>query len=172
MSRSDVVLAKFTSPEVVTFLAVGGVGYVVDVTAFNMLRSQIFLSTADPSYARILAVGVAMVVTYLGNRLFTWRGQSGGDRRREIGLFIVFNLIGLGLSVASLVVSHDLLGLTSRLADNISANVVGLALGTLFRYWSYKKWVFVSPTPVATSSSALPVLAQRTNEYVGVGPTL
>ena len=35
-----------------------------------------------------------------------------------------------------------MLGLTSRLADNISANVVGLALGTVFRYWSYKRFVF------------------------------
>jgi hypothetical protein len=70
-----------------------------------------------------------------------------------------------------LVISHDLLGLTSRLADNVSANVVGLALGTLFRYWSYKKFVFAAAAPVATSRPALPVLAQRTNEHVVAGPT-
>ncbi|MDX6231356.1 MAG: hypothetical protein QOH68_307 [Nocardioidaceae bacterium] len=171
MSRSDQLLAKVTSPQVVTFLAVGGVGYVVDVTAFNMLRSQPFLSTADPSFARIMAVVLAMVVTYLGNRQFTWRGRGGSDRRREVGLFVIFNMIGLGISVATLVISHDLLGLTSRLADNVSANVVGLALGTLFRYWSYKKFVFAAAAPVATSRPALPVLAQRTNEHVVAGPT-
>jgi putative flippase GtrA len=59
-----------------------------------------------------------------------------------VSLFVVFNVIGLGFSVASLVVSHDLLGLTSRLADNISANVVGLALGAAFRFWTYKRFVF------------------------------
>ena len=142
MSAFDALLARFTSPEVRTFLTVGAVGYVVDVTSFNALRSAPGLSSADPSYARILAVGLAMVVTYLGNRIYTWNGQSSGDRRREILLFVVFNIIGLGFSVATLVVSHDLLGLTSRLADNISANVVGLGLGTLFRYWSYKRFVF------------------------------
>ena len=136
--------AKFNSPEVVTFLAVGGLGYVVDVASFNLLRSAPMLSTVDPSYARVAAVALAMVVTYSGNRLLTWRGQSSGDRRREIGLFIVFNIIGLGPSVAALVISHDLLGMTSRLADNISANVVGLALGTLFRYWTYKRFVFTN----------------------------
>ena len=73
---------------------------------------------------------MAMVVTYLGNRLLTWRGRGGADRRREVGLFVVFNVVGLGISVLTLIVSHDVLGLTSRLADNISANVVGLALGT------------------------------------------
>lgn len=168
MWPSDRLLAKLTSPEVVTFLTVGGVGYVVDVVSFNLLRSQNFLSTADPSYARIVAVALAMVVTYLGNSLFTWRGQASGDRRREIGLFIVFNIIGLGLSVATLVISHDLLGLTSRLADNVSANVIGLALGTLFRYWSYKKFVFRTPAPVTPASPALPVLAQRTDQHVGI----
>jgi putative flippase GtrA len=146
MLRSD-LLRRFATPEVATFLAVGGTGYVVDVTAFNVLRTHSVLSTIDPSYARIVAVALAMVVTYFGNRRFTWRGRSSGDRRREVGLFVIFNLIGLGLSVATLVISHDLLGLTSRLADNISANVVGLALGTLFRYWSYKTFVFTAKAP-------------------------
>ncbi len=161
MSRFEPLLAKLTSPEVATFLAVGGTGYIVDVTTFNMLRTDSILSTLDPSYARIVAVALAMVVTYLGNRLFTWRGRASGDRRREIGLFIIFNLIGLGLSVATLLVSHDLLGLTSRLADNISANVVGLALGTLFRYWSYKKFVFEVSAPVTEPRTVLPALVQH-----------
>jgi putative flippase GtrA len=160
VSRSEQLLAKLTSPEVATFLAVGATGYVVDVSAFNVLRSQPFLSTADPSYARIVAVALAMVVTYFGNRLFTWRDRQSGDRRREIGLFVVFNLIGLGLSVATLVLSHDLLGLTSRLADNISANVVGLALGTLFRYWSYQRFVFGTGAAVRPSRAATPAPAQ------------
>jgi putative flippase GtrA len=100
-----------------------------------------------------------MVVTYLGNRLITWRGQSGDDRRREVVLFVVFNVIGLGFSVAALVVSHDLLGLASRLADNISANVVGLALGTAFRYWSYSRFVFAPTSPPARTDDPADRLA-------------
>jgi putative flippase GtrA len=142
MPRCDVALTRFLSPELRTFLTVGGAGYVVDVMSFNMLRSAPVLGSVDPSYSRILAVALAMVVTYLGNRQFTWRGRSTGDRRREVSLFMVFNVIGLALSVVALVVSHDLLGLTSQLDDNVSANVVGLALGTLFRYWSYNRFVF------------------------------
>lgn len=172
MSRFDQALATLTSPEVATFLAVGAVGYVVDVTGFNVLRSDSFMGAADPAYARIAAVTLAMVVTYLGNRLFTWRGRGRGDRRREIALFVVFNLIGLAFSVATLVVSHDLLGLTSRLADNISANVVGLALGTLFRYWSYRTFVFRAAAPAVGSAAAPPTPAQFADERVGAGPTL
>jgi hypothetical protein len=46
------------------------------------------------------------------------------------------------IAVACLAVSHYLLGLTSPLADNISANAVGLVLGMLFRFWSYRTFVF------------------------------
>jgi putative flippase GtrA len=54
----------------------------------------------------------------------------------------VLNGVGLLISVGCLWFSHYALGLTSPLADNISANVVGLALGTMFRFWSYRRWVF------------------------------
>jgi 3-phytase len=134
------------------------------------LRSTATLGAWDPSVARVLAVAVAMVVTYLGNRLFTWRGQGHSSRRREVSLFVVFNLIGLGISVLTLVVSHDLLGLTTRLADNVSANVVGLGLGTLFRFWSYKTFVFAQPGPDVTLAPAELVPAAVQSE--GSGPTM
>ena len=137
----------FLTPEVRTFLAVGGAGYVVDVVAFNLLRSVQPFATLDPSVARTLAVLLAMVVTYLGNRTLTWRHQSSGNRRREVALFVLFNIVGFGFSALTLALSHDVLGLTSRLADNISANVIGLALGTIFRYLTYKRFVFAPPSP-------------------------
>ena len=34
--------------------------------------------------------------------------------------------------------------LTSPLADNIAANVIGLGLGTMFRFWSYRRFVFLA----------------------------
>jgi dolichol-phosphate mannosyltransferase len=139
--------------ELPLFLAVGGAGYVVDVLAFNLLRGSSL--TPDPVLARTLAVLPAMVVTYLGNRLVTWRGRSARDRDevwRQLCLFTVLNLIGFGFSAVTLAISHHLLGLTSRLADNISANVVGLALGTAFRYATYRRFVFTrrTPRPVTT----------------------
>ncbi len=170
MPLRDLVRRAPVSPEVLTFLAVGGAGYVVDVSAFNLLRSTRTLGAWDPSVARVLAVCVAMVVTYLGNRLFTWRGQGNGGRRREVGLFVLFNLIGLGISVLTLVLSHDLLGLTTRLDDNISANVVGLALGTLFRFWSYRTFVFAQTGPDATLADAELVAPAVQSE--GSGPTM
>ena len=137
--------------EVLTFLAVGGTGYVVDVGSFNFFRSLAPFANTDPAVARTLAVLVAMVVTYVGNRTFTWAGSSNQDRRRELGLFVLFNVIGFGFSVVTLVVSHDLLGLRGALADNLSANVLGVALGTVFRFVTYKRFVFAVEAPRSDS---------------------
>ena len=142
-------LRSLLTREMLCFLLVGGAGYVVDVLVFNLLLDRAPFSRWDPSVARVLAMGVAMVVTYTGNRWWTWRGARRHDRRREVALFVVFNLIGLGISVATLVISHDLMGLASRLADNVSANVIGLGLATAFRFWSYRTYVFgTSAEPV------------------------
>jgi putative flippase GtrA len=54
----------------------------------------------------------------------------------------VLNGVGLLISLACLAISHYALGFTSTLADNIAANVIGLGLGTAFRFWSYRRWVF------------------------------
>jgi putative flippase GtrA len=138
-------LRSLLGHELFSFLVVGGTGYVVDVAAFNVLLSAAPFSGHDPSYARVVAMFAAMVVTYTGNRFWTWRGSQRHDRHRELGLFVLFNLVGLLISVSALVLTHDVLGLTSRLADNLSANVVGLGLATAFRFWAYRTFVFGAP---------------------------
>jgi putative flippase GtrA len=137
-------LRRFLSIEVLGFLVVGGLGYVVDVGAFNVLWGLSPFDTLDPSVAKVVAVALAMLVTYLGNSFFTWRGKASTSVRQVL-LFVMFNVVGLGFSILILWISHDLLGLTSRLDDNVSANLIGLALGTAFRYWSYRRFVFDRP---------------------------
>jgi putative flippase GtrA len=138
--------------EVVKFLMVGGLGFVVDVTVFNLLR---FAGGEGPLYdkpitAKIISVVVATMVTYAGNRQWTWRHRERSGYVREYVLFFVLNGIAMAIAVATLAVSHYLLGFTSPLADNISANVVGLALGTAFRFWSYRRFVFRPAAPEET----------------------
>ncbi len=158
------LVRRFAPREVWTFLLVGGLGYVTDVAAFNTLLSRPPFDRWDPSLARVAAVAVAMVVTYFGNRWLTWRGESAQARAREVSLFVVFNVIGLGISTATLVLSHDVLGLTSRLDDNISANVVGVALGTLFRFWSYRRFVFSVVTEPARPAPSVQVRVRSSSE--------
>lgn len=136
--------------EAAKFGVVGGVAFVVDVAVFNALRLDAGFWSGPleqrPILAKVLSVCVATAVSYAGNRHWTWRDRARRGLRRELGLFVLLNGVGMLIAVLCLAVSHYLLGLTSALADNISANGVGLALGTLFRFWSYRRWVFPHAT--------------------------
>jgi len=158
MWESGAVRTRLSSVggEVARFLTVGGLGSVVDVGLFNLLRFDLGLGDGEgvlvdkPITAKIISVVVATMVTYAGNRTWTWRDRERSGVLREYSLFLLLNAVGLAITVLPLAISHYVLGLTSPLADNIAANVVGLALGTAFRFFAYRRWVFRAPqdTPV------------------------
>lgn len=123
---------------------VGIVGFVVDVGGFNLLR---FAGGEGPLYemplaAKTISTSAAIVVAWLGHRYWTFRERRRAAVHREFVVFVIVSVIGLAISVAPLAISHYVLGLRSPLADNISANIVGLGLGTAFRYWAMHTRVF------------------------------
>jgi putative flippase GtrA len=130
--------------EVAKFGVVGSIGFVVDVGIFNLLRfaGDPGVLEHKPLTAKAISVGCATVVTYLGNRHWTWSHRERSARHREAMLFFLFNGLGMAIALACLAVSHYLLDLHSPLADNLSANGVGLVLGMLFRFWAYRTYVF------------------------------
>jgi putative flippase GtrA len=131
-------------PELAKFGLIGGLGFVVDVLVFNVLRyaGSPGLLEHKPLTAKVISAAVATVVTYGGNRHWTWAHRERSGLRREGMLFVVFNVIGMAIALVCLAISHYLLDLRSPLADNLSANGVGLVLGTAFRFWSYRTYVF------------------------------
>jgi putative flippase GtrA len=85
-----------------------------------------------------------MIVTYLGSWYWTFRHRERGGMGRETVLFFVLNGIGLGIQLASIGFTNYALGLSDKLASNV-ALFLGICLGTLFRFWSYRKWVWIAP---------------------------
>ena len=153
--------------ELVKFGAVGAIAFVVDLSVFNLLRTGIVGGehglAEKPLTAKTIAVVTATIVAWLGNRYWTFRRRRRASRRREFTLFLFMNVGGLGIALACLWFSHYLLGLDSALADNIAGNVIGLGLGTIFRFWTYRQFVFcaarTSPdaTTATTSRAGAPV---------------
>jgi putative flippase GtrA len=125
--------------ELMKFGIVGGVAFVVDVGVFNLARVG---ADMGPLTSKTISVVLATTVAYFGNRYWTFRHRDRKGLRLEYVLFFAFNAIGLAIALACLGFSHYVLGFNSALADNISANGIGLALGTAFRFWSYRRWVF------------------------------
>ena len=127
------------------FGAVGLVGVVIDLGVFNVLRATVFAPETiheGPVLAKVVSTLLAIVANWVGNRFWTFRAHRGRQLWREFVEFLAVSLGGSAIGLACLWVSHYLLGFTSILADNISGNVVGLALGTAFRFTLYKLWVF------------------------------
>jgi putative flippase GtrA len=148
------------------FGAVGVLGFVVDVGGFNLLR---FAGGHGPLYeyplsAKLVSGAAATVVAWLGNRYWTFRHSRRAAAHQEFLLFAVVAVIGTLISLGCLWVSHYLLGLRSPLADNISANVIGLALAIAFRFWAYRQHVFSEHVPEAAAEVSPTVLAEPVDE--------
>lgn len=131
--------------QLLRFAMVGGVGLVVDVGIFNVLRITVFSPDVlheGPVLAKVVSTSVAIIVNWVGNRYWTFKLHRRPRAVREGIEFALVSIGGMLIGLGCLWVSHYLLGYTSLLADNISSNVVGLALGTAFRFWLYRVWVF------------------------------
>jgi len=137
--------------ELMKFGVVGSVALVVDIGVFNLVLH----ATDKPLTAKTVSTVLATTVAYVGNRNWTFRRRSKSTVRREYALFFLLNAVGLGIALSCLAISHYVLDFTSRLADNIAANVIGLGLGTAFRFWSYRRWVFPELLPEAAAPDAL-----------------
>jgi putative flippase GtrA len=151
---------------VLSFGLVGSVGLVVDVVVFNALRTTLFephLVHGGPIIAKVISTSIAIVVNWIGNRYWTFRTERRAQSRtavvREGIEFAVVSLIGVGIALGCLWISHYRLGFTSVLDDNLATNVVGLTLGTAFRFTLYRFWVF-SGDRRGTVDVAAPTLRQ------------
>lgn len=144
------------------FGTVGGAAFVVDVVVFNLLRfGPGELLVDKPITAKVISVTVATVVAWLGNRYWAFADQRRSSRVQELVMFAAVNVGGMAIAAGCLAISHYALGLTSPLADNISANGVGLVLGTSFRYVAYRWIVFTGDAGDAPPPRELPAGAPR-----------
>lgn len=125
---------------IIKFCLVGGMNYLVDVSVFNLL--MLGWLSSHPLTSKILAAAVATVFSWVVNRYWTFRNQRTDNRLQEFMGFAVVNVLGMLPAVICLGISHYLLGFTSLLADNISANVIGLVLGTILRFFLYEHTIF------------------------------
>lgn len=127
--------------ELAKFGLIGAVAFVIDLGGMNLLTHTVL--EGKVTTARVLSGVVATLFAWFGNRTWTFANRRSRPAHHEVTLFFVVNGLALGISTLSLVISHYVLGFESRLADNI-ATVFGIGLGTLFRFWTYRRFVFAN----------------------------
>ena len=158
-------------PELAKFGVVGLIGSVIDLGGAAYLHGDVGI---EAMAAKALSITAATVVTYLGSRFWTFRHRVNQALLREGTLFVALNVVGLVIAEAVIAFTTYGLDAKSALAYN-AASVVGTGLGTIFRYFSYKKWVFLAGAPgaaVAAGEAAVSgiVDAADTSEEAAVRP--
>lgn len=129
--------------EFIQFGLVGATAFVIDMGLFNLFQhGPLGFLSGHVNTANALAASIATIYSWIMNRVWTYRGRTQENAGREAFLFFFANVCGIGITQFCLLFTHHILGLTSPLADNISAYVVGFALGTAFRFVFYHYVVF------------------------------
>jgi putative flippase GtrA len=126
------------------FALVGAFGLAVDIGGYNALvhLGGSGLLDDQPLLAKTISLVAGTTVAYFGNRFWTYRHRPRGRLSREYTLYMALSAVALAISLACLAFSRYVLGLTSPAADNIAANVIGLVAGSLFRFLTYRRYVF------------------------------
>ncbi|MEU6861134.1 GtrA family protein [Glycomyces sp. NPDC046736] len=145
LAARAVDFVKRHAGELSRFAGVGGSAYLIDLGLFNLL--YLGFDWADWS-AKIVSTVIATTLAFLGNRHWTWRDRRGSAAaHRQYVLYFFFNGIGLLIALGCLWANSGLAQVWpqyfgSDLAVNLAANVVGVGLATVFRFYAYRTWVF------------------------------
>ncbi|MET8091900.1 GtrA family protein [Micromonospora sp. NPDC005220] len=131
--------------EAFKFGIVGGINTVINYAVFNALALTVFVN--GQLKATVIATIVATITSYLMNRHWTYRDRPKSALRREYLLFFLFNGAGLLIELGAVAAAKYGLGVHGLLGLNL-AKTVGVLLATLFRFWSYRTFVFQPVAPV------------------------
>jgi putative flippase GtrA len=129
--------------ELSAFGVVGFFNLFLDIALFNWLHFGLGLG---PTTAKVLSTGTATTSAYFMNRHWSFSHRARTGLAREYSLFFGLNAIALLAGVAINDFTYYVLSRTDQVSMNI-ANLLGIGVGTVFRFWAYKRWVFLAPEP-------------------------
>ncbi len=133
--------------EIWRYLAVGTGATIVAVLLFNLLVHGFNIADfaplgGHPILGYVIANLVGAVVSYRGTRMWAFRDRDTHHADGGRTAFVVISLATMAIPMACLWVSRNALGLDDPLSDNISANLIGLALGNAARFVLTRQYVF------------------------------
>jgi putative flippase GtrA len=129
--------------EFAKFGIIGAIGLLVTNAGYLLLHGKLGMG---PVKATTIATIVATCVTYVGNRYWSFKHRERTNVAREGVIFFALNGIGLLIQDAVVAVNYYILDQGgNKLAEFLALNV-GIGLATLFRFWSYRKFVWAAPS--------------------------
>jgi putative flippase GtrA len=139
--------------EFAKFGVIGVIGLVITNVGYAVFHSEFGMG---PVSSTTVATIIATCVTYVGNRYWSFRHRERTGVPRETLIFFTLNGIGLLIQDAAVGLNYYILGQSNnKLAEFLALNA-GIGLATVFRFWSYRKFVWASPAD-GTGTTAKPV---------------
>ena len=127
--------------EVAAFGAVGLVGLFIQLGLFNALHGIGALK------ANAVAMIVATAFNYVGNRYLSFSHRARTGIGRETSWFFGINAVTFVIAELVLGIAYLFGDQHDKLVTNV-LNLVGIGIGTIIRFWAYKRFVFLHPDRV------------------------
>ena len=137
--------------EFAKFGIIGVIGLAITNIGYALLHSH----GVGPVTSATIATIVATIVAYIGNRYWSFKHRERTSVPREGTIFFVLNGIGLLIQDAAVAFNAYVLHLEHhKLAEFVALNT-GIAIATVFRFWSYRRYVWAAPADdVGTGGTA------------------
>jgi putative flippase GtrA len=134
--------------EFAKFGVIGIIGLLITNLVYDLLYNHVGLG---PVTSTTIATVAAAIATYLGNRYWSFRHRERTGVVREAVIFSVLNGIGLLIQDAAVAFNYYVLGLGNNKVAGFIALNFGIGIATLFRFWSYRQFVWIAPISDETS---------------------
>src|SRR5699024_9159865 len=125
--------------EISAFGLVGLISLVVDLSIYNALAPHGWLK------AKLVSTLVGTTIAYFGNRNLSFSHRARTGLARERSYFFGINFVVLIVSELILALFADPLHFGDGAGAMNVVNLGTIGLGTGFRVWSYKRFVFPHP---------------------------
>ncbi|MGO4201397.1 GtrA family protein [Rhodococcus sp. TAF43] len=164
MSFVDAAMSRVPQPfraivlrhhELIKFAIVGGTTMVVDLAIFYSLSLTIL--EQKPVVAKVLSGVVATILSYVLNREWSFKHRGGRERHHEALLFFTISGIGVLIAAAPLWIANNVFDIRTSMSfgalvvvDFVLNYIIGNLLQMVFRFWSFRRWVFPEENTVNT----------------------
>jgi putative flippase GtrA len=126
------------------FIVVGILNTALDLGLFNYLHfGSPHLGVLS---AKAFSTLIGAISSYIMDRRWAFRDRAQMPVARDFSLFLLLNGAGLCIQLSCLTVVRYGLNLQSVAALNL-AQLVGAAIGMVFRFFTYRRWVFPAVQP-------------------------
>lgn len=140
--------------EIAAFGLIGILNLLLDTILFNLLLSSDL--GLGPNKASLISTCVTTLLAYFGNRHLSFSHRARSGLGRETTFFFVVNFIALAFSQVVIAIFSYPLG---QQDNTLELNIVRLGtigIGTVFRFWAYKRFVFLEIVEPERTAAATP----------------